>query len=46
MLSRKAATRKVEALWVAVDPLLSAFNADECADYFANAGYGAHRESA
>jgi hypothetical protein len=39
-LLRKAATRTLEALWTAVGALLSAFNADECANYFANAGYG------
>jgi transposase len=39
-LLRKAAARTVEALWTAVGALLSAFNPDECTNYFANAGYG------
>jgi len=39
-LLRKAAARTVEALWTAVGALLSAFNPDECTNYFVNAGYG------
>jgi transposase len=38
-LLRKAAARTVEALWTAVATLLTAFSTDECANYFANAGY-------
>jgi transposase len=39
-LLRKAAARTVEALTAAVGELLGAFTAQECANYFANAGYG------
>ena len=38
-LLRKAAARTVEALWTAVATLPTAFSTDECANYFANAGY-------
>lgn len=38
-LIRKAAARTREALWNAIGTLLSRFSPDECANYFANAGY-------
>ena len=38
-LLRKAAARTLEALTAAVGELLGAFSAQECANYFANAGY-------
>ncbi len=38
-LLRTAAPRTVEALWTAIGKSLSAFSADECSNYFANAGY-------
>ena len=39
-LLRKAAARTLEALVAAIGELLGAFTAQECANYFANAGYG------
>ena len=39
-LLRKAATRSIDALWDAVGKLLQRFAPHECANYFANAGYG------
>lgn len=39
-LLRKAAARTVEAICTAVGQLLGAFTANECANYFKNAGYG------
>src|SRR5258708_26906002 len=38
-LLRKCAARTVEALCAAIGQLLQAFPPDECANYFANAGY-------
>jgi len=38
-LLRKAAERTVEATWKRVGALLNAFAPEECANYFANAGY-------
>ena len=38
-LLRKAAERTVEATWRRIGALLPAFSPDECANYFANAGY-------
>ena len=38
-LLRKAAERSVEGLWNRVARLLEAFQPDECANYFRNAGY-------
>jgi transposase len=38
-LLRKAATRSLDALWLAVADLLDAFHSQECANYFANSGY-------
>ena len=38
-LLRKAAARSVSALWNAVGQLLKRFSPQECANYFANAGY-------
>jgi transposase len=40
-LLRKAAERTVDALWTTIGQLLSAFKPDECANYFAAAGYDA-----
>lgn len=40
-LLRKAAERTVEGLWDAIGRLLNAFTPDECANYFAAAGYDA-----
>jgi transposase len=40
-LLRKAAERTVSALWNAIGRLIDAFTPDECANYFAAAGYGA-----
>ena len=39
-LLRKAAARNLEALVAATGELLGAYTARECANYFANAGYG------
>jgi transposase len=39
-LLRKAAERSVERLWHRIGALLSAFTAEECTNYFRNAGYG------
>ena len=39
-LLRKAAAPNLEAVVAAVGELLSAYTAPECANYFANAGYG------
>jgi transposase len=39
-LLRKAAQRTVEGLWGAVAEALNAFTPEECANYFAAAGYG------
>ncbi len=36
---RKAAERSVDALWKAIGRIIKTFSADECANYFANAGY-------
>ena len=38
-LLRKAAERSVEATWKRIGALLACFPAQECANYFANAGY-------
>jgi transposase len=38
-LLRKAAERTVEATWKRVGALLNCFTPQECANYFANAGY-------
>jgi transposase len=38
-LLRKAAERTVEATWRRIGQLLDRFTPDECANYFANAGY-------
>jgi len=38
-LLRKLDPRSVEATWRAIGQLLDAFTAEECANYFANAGY-------
>ena len=38
-LLRKAAERTVDGLWRRIGPLLDAFTPDECANYFAAAGY-------
>ncbi len=38
-LLRKAAERTIEGLWSAIGQLLNAFAPDECASYFAAAGY-------
>jgi len=38
-LLRKAAERTVEATWKRIGHLLAAFTPQECANYFANAGY-------
>jgi transposase len=38
-LLRKAAERTVEAVWRRIGALLHAFTPQECANYFANAGY-------
>jgi len=39
-LLRKAAKRRIEALWNEIGILLDAFSPQECANYFASAGYG------
>lgn len=39
VLLRKLAARSLDALWTAVGLLLQRFPPDECANYFANAGY-------
>ena len=36
---RKAARRTTEAVYNAIAPILDTVSADECANYFANAGY-------
>jgi transposase len=41
-LLRKAAERSVEALWNHIARRLKAFQPNECANYFRNAGYAAH----
>ena len=38
-LLRKAAARTVEALWTAIGAAVATFNPQECANYFAAAGY-------
>jgi len=38
-LLRKTAARSIDTLWDAVGLLLQRFQPDECANYFANAGY-------
>ena len=38
-LLRKAAERTVEATWKRIGALLELFTSQECANYFANAGY-------
>jgi transposase len=40
-LLRKAAARTIETLTAAVGELLAAYTAEECANYFTNAGYQA-----
>ena len=40
-LLRKAAERTVEGLWAAIGRLIDVFTPDECANYFAAAGYDA-----
>ncbi len=39
-LMRKAAERTVEAIWRRIGKLLDKFSAQECGNYFKNAGYG------
>jgi hypothetical protein len=39
-LLRNAASRTLESLVAAIGELLGTFTPQECADYFANAGYG------
>jgi transposase len=39
-LLRNAATRTLESLVAAIGELLGTFSPQECANYFANAGYG------
>jgi transposase len=41
-LLRKAAERSLEGLWNRIARLLDAFQPDECANYFRNAGYAAY----
>jgi len=38
-LLRKAADRTVEGLWTAIGRFIDAFTPQECANYFATAGY-------
>lgn len=38
-LLRKAARRSIEGLWSTIGDLLDAFTPQECANFFANAGY-------
>jgi hypothetical protein len=38
---RKAAARTVEALWNTIGRIVETFTPDECANYFAAAGYDA-----
>jgi transposase len=38
-LLRKAAARSISTLWAAVGELLRRYSADECTNYFTNAGY-------
>jgi transposase len=40
-LLRKAAERSTEALWARIGQLVDTFTAQECANYFSAAGYGA-----
>jgi len=40
-LLRKAAERTVEGLWTAIGRLVDVFTPQECANYFATAGYDA-----
>ena len=40
-LLRKAAERSIPALWNRIGSILSAFGADECANYFRHSGYAA-----
>ena len=40
-LLRKAAERTIEGLWATIGTLLSTFSRQECANYFAAAGYDA-----
>lgn len=40
-LLRKAAQRSIEGLWSTIGDLLDAFSPQECANFFANAGYDA-----
>jgi transposase len=39
-LLRKAAARSIEALWKVIGRLIRRFRPQECANYFANLGYG------
>ena len=39
-LLRKAAARTIETVCAAIGQVLGTFTADECANYFKNAGYG------
>ena len=41
-LLRKAAARSIPTLWDKIGELLDAFLADECRNYFANAGYASN----
>ena len=41
-LLRKAAERKIEALWTRIGKLLDAFTTNECAAYLRHAGYAAN----
>ena len=38
---RKAAERTIHSLWDAIDRILDLYSPQECANYFANAGYDA-----
>jgi transposase len=40
-LLRKAAERSIPAQWNRIGSILSAFSADECANYFRHSGYSA-----
>ena len=40
---RKAAERSIHGLWNAIGHILNLYSPQECANYFANAGYDAAR---
>ena len=42
-LLRKTAARNIEDLWKAIADSLDQFSADECRNYFQNAGYGSNQ---